>query len=81
MKEASKYIIRIVLKSVFVAMILFILVYAFDTIRDEVYYARSLKESRPDTVSPVVRGAEDYKITEDSVFIKRLEDSTKELLK
>ncbi len=82
MKEAGNFILRIIVKAVFITAGLLLVIYVIDVVRDEVYFAKSMKEfNSKDSVSPVTRGLKDYNVTEDTAFIRRLEDSTKELMK
>ena len=82
MKEVGAFALRVILKSLIVSAGLVIFFFVFDTFRDEIRYAKSMKEVIKDSVSPVTRSYKpDYNVTEDTAFIRKLEDSTKELMK
>ncbi len=82
MKEAGMFALRVILKSLIVAAGLVIIFFVFDTIRDEVYYTKVMKEAVNDSVSPVTRGYKDnYDITNDTAFIRKLENETKKYRK
>lgn len=82
MKEIRNFILRTVLKSIFVGSFLIVIIYIGRIFKNEHEYNQIKKEMKTDSVSPITRSYKpSYNITEDSVFIKRLERSTKELLK
>jgi hypothetical protein len=78
MKEIGNFILRIIIKSIIIGSFVFAVIYI---IRNEHYYNRIKKEMKTDSVPPVTRSYKVLPITEDSLYLQRLERETKKLLK